>query len=667
MQLLASAWLEVQRCQRRQLEESLAKLPAEDLLLYVDASNYDETPMPVVARDLPTQQELETDASQLVLVESSSGSIVIPSLQCSSIDKAKMPTKILQSHQHFVALVRLRNQEGSLTGYAITHGDAVNWLQRLDNTKGSTVAGALERTCAVTEHANAFRHRWRICCTDDAKSNPAAEKLIITRRNRLRDGWKAWRAACEVHKVSTCFNTTFSVVDLCISGILNASLSVNLGAHIPRLRRIIESLIRANLVFRTTPLDNAAETFKMHILRIFCASGRKVAFRVGMLVRLLPGDWRNRNKVEYILQPGESPEEVRQKVPRWASMVLVSSKFQEWPRHRWTGADIALSQWGLLDAVHGLLSWSYPTFVASFGSEDRRRSDMPDTEPMDVEPTPDSGGLPAASSAAPAAAAGLNSDGAEANVGPQPVPAQVLDDGLSAEANKRFRTAGMKWVASQPLWQMIMIRLIMQPLKELLEFKLWVGSEVWELVQSAAAAMRQSDNSSDCSGSWPNRDFAACLASKNVAEDKCIGKLESLLDAGMWLSMPNSSLLESCQAQVFVLMSRVGCMAEELLRQRHRLAPWIVFRILWDPDAAAQILEMPRCLLDELMLDLVADGNFDGLEARLKVFCIAICSRTDVSNVEALHAWVRKRIVKRVQTQSISMEDLGAQWVFGRS
>ena len=45
--------------------------------------------------------------------------------------------------------------------------------------------------------------------------------------------------------------------------------------------------------------------------------------------------------------------------------------------------------------------------------------------------------------AAPAAAVGLNSepDGAEANVGPQPVPAQVLQDGISADDNARFRCA----------------------------------------------------------------------------------------------------------------------------------------------------------------------------------------------------------------------------------
>ena len=58
MQLLASTWAEVQRCQRRQLEENLARLPSDDLLLFLDLSNYDETPMPVVARDVGTQHEL---------------------------------------------------------------------------------------------------------------------------------------------------------------------------------------------------------------------------------------------------------------------------------------------------------------------------------------------------------------------------------------------------------------------------------------------------------------------------------------------------------------------------------------------------------------------------------------------------------------------------------
>ena len=105
----------------------------------------------------------------------------------------------------------------------------------------------------------------------------------------------------------------------------------------------------------------------MHVLRIFCASGRKRSFKVTLLLRLLPGDRRNKSAVEYILQPGESEADAKEHVARGVSTALCSSKFFQYPRHRWTGWDIAISQWGLMEAVHALVSRVYPLFKASFG------------------------------------------------------------------------------------------------------------------------------------------------------------------------------------------------------------------------------------------------------------------------------------------------------------
>jgi len=329
--------------------------PEEDLLCYIDLSNYDETPMPIVAKELPTQEELQSFSSSQALCDAAPGVLAIPDLPHESFDKAKQCSKLFQSEQKFVALVRLR-KSGSPAGFAVLHGNSTNWLQRLEDTGALCVTAALQRTSAVSEFANCFKHRFREACTDDAKANQATEARLLAQRNSLKQGWNGWRIACEVHKAATCHTIAFMPMEATNSSLVNASLLVNMGSHVGRFRRLVAEVIRANLIFRTTPLDEEAKTHKMHVLRIFCQSGRKRSFRVTMLLRLLPGDWRNRSKVEYILQPGETCEKVTERVARGVSMILTATRFFQWPRHRWTGADVAVSQWGLMEAIHVLLS-----------------------------------------------------------------------------------------------------------------------------------------------------------------------------------------------------------------------------------------------------------------------------------------------------------------------
>ena len=440
LQILASSFVEVQRALRRLLEErAVTSISLRDLLAFIDVAAYDETPMPVVTTDLPNlaeRQELVNSSSSLV--SNRAGVVVVPELADNIQLKEKQCNNIFQSEQKHVILLRLRAADGKAAGYAVIRGDTINWLQRLANTGTLAVTAALQRTSAVSEFANSFLHRWRTACTDDAKANPAAEAQLLARRNKLKKGWKGWRMACEVHKAATCHTTAFMLLESTISGVLNCSLSVNFGNYVARFRRILFNVTRANIIFRTTPLDETAKTYKMHVLRVFCASGRKRSFKVTLLLRLLPGDWRNKSAVEYILQPGESAADAKEQVARGVSSALCSSKFFEYPRHRWTGADISVSQWGLMEAVHGLLSWTYPRFKASFDRHGRSKYD-------NVEPI-----LPFASADDDHADGGddepmphlIVCQAAEAPVGPQDLPQTqtAVAPGKSAEDNARFRS-----------------------------------------------------------------------------------------------------------------------------------------------------------------------------------------------------------------------------------
>ena len=45
---------------------------------------------------------------------------------------------------------------------------------------------------------------------------------------------------------------------------------------------------------------------------------------------------------------------------------MCNSKPNLWPRHRWTGADVAVDELARIEAVHGLLTATYPRLLIAF-------------------------------------------------------------------------------------------------------------------------------------------------------------------------------------------------------------------------------------------------------------------------------------------------------------
>ena len=91
------------------------------------------------------------------------------------------------------------------------------------------------------------------------------------------------------------------------------------------------------------------------------------------------------------------------------------------------------------------------------------------------------------------------------------------------------------------------------------------------------------------------------------------------------------------------------------------MAPFKTFQAMWDAEAAQQISPPEsRCFLDQNSLKLVNDagGNFGDEESKLKLYCLALKSRTDIDHLESLHAWVRKVLAMRTQGWGMNMQDL---------
>ena len=656
MCLLASAITEVCRMHRSCSERRIRLRWDENRRIsFIDGSAYDETPMPVVTEDLAESAQLQLLArlsGALVPADESQPSAVskIDKLPSQTFDTAKLVVKLFQSKQKY-GMVILLDPERQF--YGIVIGESTNWLQRLESTTGICTCLALEKTAALSAAACDFKLKARTSTSDEAKSNPKAEELLLARRG---PSWSSWRFGCEIHKGATCHEHTFIIVEDTVSGMINCSLSCNFGSNMSRFRSLVKNKLKQRAVVIGQHADAEAQEWKAHILRILLSTGTKKSYRCMILVRLLPGDWRNRTQVEIQLDEGETLEKKLDMVADGVTSVLAGAKLHRWPRHRWKGYDIALGQLGLLDAVHGILSFTYPDFVDSF----RPKKGKPQNG-SDANAGP--GAVPLAALADRPAGVEAQPEGGNGVEQPihssQPHNVSEQSNG-TAEDNARFRSKGLEFVESEPLNKLLIMRLVLEPLRTLLENKLYVGSKRYELHQAAAAAEASRGDTAD---QWPHRQFAVTVAALNVSEDIFFQKLGQLSDSRLWTSVSNVTV--TSQALAFRLISRSGCMVEELLRDPHTRSKFSVFKVLYDGSVGSSISSTPDCLLHPAVRELVEvySEDFGCTESKMHLYLLAILSKTDVGDIECLHAVVRRLLAQRIQTNGRSMPDACAEWV----
>ena len=175
---LAAAFLECQQAQRHKLEANLvgAVNGEDDLLMYVDCAAYDETPMPVVAKDLILDQNLEQLAAALPLEDKAHVPGVICNKPLPSVtESGKVTCKLFQSEQSYVMSSRTRGERG--TFYSVIDGDDIDMLQRLSSTDAKSTQNALTRVCNVSVEADKFQTKVRIATTHEATPNPLCENI----------------------------------------------------------------------------------------------------------------------------------------------------------------------------------------------------------------------------------------------------------------------------------------------------------------------------------------------------------------------------------------------------------------------------------------------------------------------------------------------------------
>ena len=133
--------------------------------------------------------------------------------------------------------------------------------------------------------------------------------------------------------------------------------------------------------------------------------------------------------------------------------------FEAYPRHRWTGADLAIDRCGLLESVHGLGSATYARYMRLLAVVAHEPATGASAE-NEVLP------LSYASAAYDGGAEdrGYGDEGATAAEGGG-AGSSTQRMGDAAAFNAQSRRVASAWWATKPLVSLVVMRLIIEPLQ----------------------------------------------------------------------------------------------------------------------------------------------------------------------------------------------------------
>ena len=158
-------------------------------------------------------------------------------------------------------------------------------------------------------------------------------------------------------------------------------------------------------------------------------------------------------------------------------------------------------------------------------------------------------------------------------------------------------------------------------------------------------------------------------AASQEIEKRFFAKICALhTDPAVWSHLPEYSLMTKTNCKIFRLLSRSGCLVQQLYAHHHTTYPTKVFRLLHEPGLVHQVQpqDPDSCLLDpwsSKMAHEYPDWSSSLFRMVLMSHC-CLCA-TDISSIEARHASMRRHLKgSSVQVTPMSLLNLGNQWVF---
>eukprot|EP00971_Amphidinium_carterae_P197473 3919090-Amphidinium_carterae.1 len=650
---LACSCFVVQQYERALMESSLCQyLPQQDLLCYIDAGAYDETPMKVLLKD-GTVMQLSGNSSfdQVPGLRGTNGSVLAlcPKSQT-------MIAKILQTKSTYGYLIR------DSTGCVAITGQSFIPLQSMSSTKAAVLHQCLGRNSMVSLAAERFSIKCRSITVDRGASNKRAEEFLLSDRGA---SWATSIFFCCIHGLAGCHNKSFeALMTRHVKGALHLSLSLRVVSCWTTFRKALMMEIQCKLkVCLGAPPADTLE-YKKNILSLFLDDSAQSLQACVRLVGLLNGDWSNHDVVEYWWNDRHGPMPDKDLIARCVSGAIMDAlackKPGLWPRHRWHGFKASLAWLGLMEAVHGLLSGAYSRFVKMLGHAPVQLHDEDDF----LLPTSISGDpfvMPFYDSQAWVAMS--EPAGQASREGVQGAGATASDaNGSYSKLNAKDRAESLEWLQSLPQGHVMLMAIILNPLEKLMSQHLKLSGYEWEQHQRALTAKNML-GSKEC-----KRVYRVEIAAQGLLEHAFMTDMKALLDDrrdSIWSILPERNLTLEMRVLAFRLMSRTCACVEQMVAFPHRQYPTKLFCLLQQPDSGRSFAQEPHCLKDSWSLRLLHDfPNYEGEVFQAILRLQALLSAVDIACIESRHSSLRRHVfAKSVHTWTLKFTNLSSEWL----
>eukprot|EP00930_Biecheleria_cincta_P095370 TRINITY_DN87333_c0_g1_i1.p1 TRINITY_DN87333_c0_g1~~TRINITY_DN87333_c0_g1_i1.p1 ORF type:complete len:1612 (-),score=257.34 TRINITY_DN87333_c0_g1_i1:89-4207(-) len=629
-----------------------------DLVHYLEFAQYDETPLPAKVTGASSAEAVlvgshRLSSPTLALQNNESAGVVcrVDATKSLSVKVAHGPAKIIQTRQEVAMILRLGSKLATVFYRSVTP------LGIVETTSANCLKRHQLSVSQATRASAAFVDRTRAATTDAHPSNTLAEKCIAVERGGSDSN--SLHVLCQIHATAGIYGKTFAALDPQITGLIRVALSLRNGSAMSRFRACLRDEVASRLrILEGHPSEEAVQ-YKRDLLMLFVAHGAAVTTRRALLVLCPNGDWRSKY-IEYYIQRGGARrlterEAIVEHVTAGLMVALASAQPALYNRSKWTGADLAVDDLGVFEGVHRLLSTTYARFCASYVSGPRALQFLQMAESLSVY---DQTSLLAMedqtscqSSVAGAAAV------PDEPVTILPEDAKSDKDQNWAKQNSADRSAGFSFIRNSPLAWLVLMRVLMEPLRQFLDRQFHRASSAWEQSQQARAAsaamrgepVRRAYRLSEIAAGRDNEHFFEQVKTAFSSSD-------------LWRVMPPSFNTFEKRALAFRLLSRMACAFQRLVAGPQKRFPILLFLLLIDPTAD---LPLSECLWDAWSLSL--RKRFPKLnEPELFQILIAVASRmpVDISHIESLNASLRRFLYSRsLQTHAMTVSDLSGQWL----
>ena len=533
-------------------------------------------------------------------------------------------------------------------------GDVSCYLQVLERANARCLLAAATALSSISNASHVFEHRLRISTTDQASSNILCEHSLAL---QMKDeGWRVVHLACDVHVVSRIDGRVFDLMPHHVIGIIRHALSLSSAQPMNLFRKALRMEIRSRggvrLIVGSPPMEARQRT--AFFLRLFANRGHNADSR-RILLSLLPnGSWANHQVELYITH--DSPltaAQAEELVANGLVRALAGSMFQTYPRHRWVGHDLAADRCGLLAVCHNLGPGTYKQFMSLIDKSSRSQQvKVPEArEPL----------LPLT--------AGEALLEADEELDDAPIvegDAEEMRGGKNHACNAKNRSIAAAWWAGSPGAALVTMRIVMEPLRQLMQRHLDMSAESFSTKQRHAVL-------AELEGKPPSPfGQRVTIAASLQLEEECFQQAALLLhEELLWRGLPDRALTVQHRCLCFRLISRMACCVEQLLACSHRRYPTKLFRLLVMTDISIvdEVRTDPDCLKDPWSIRFLSSFPNPRCDEALAVLSfLAELIKCDIAAIECRHAAIRRWVHSRgLQAHSVDLEDLSSEWVCQRA